>query len=424
MYKEKRMNYRPMPGRIAAALAVTALLLAPRAQITRAAPTVTLYQLTDLGTLGGAYSSPRSINNVGQITGFSEDGAGDFHAFLWRDGVMQDLGTLAGAGFNSFGIGINANGEVTGPSDTPSASDAFLWRQGVMTDLGTLGGATSSGNGINASHQVAGYSNVITLDPTNPGAQEIHALLWSGGTLSDLGTLGTGPDSDALAINDPGQVTGWTTIDTGFDPETFGPDYYAFLWQHGVMTNLGTLPGGNYSQGNDLNNRGQVAGYSETGTLDPADASCGNPPTFHEVHAALWQTGMVSDLPPFAGDPDALAFGLNNQGQVVGRSGTACNSTGAALWQNGVVTDLNAVIPAGSGWFLDHAFAINDRGQITGSGALPDGSEHAFLLTPVGQGLPHAVDRQAEARAQREAQAQLAREAQVLPAGAPAHHNL
>jgi probable HAF family extracellular repeat protein len=174
------------------------------------------------------------------------------------------------------------------------------------------------------------------------------------------------------------------------------------------MTNLGTLPGGHYSQGNGLNNRGQVAGYSETGTVDPADTSCGNPATFHEVHAALWQNGMVSDLPPFSGDPDALAFGLNNQGQVVGRSGTFCDTTGAALWQNGVVTDLNTVIPATSGWFLERAFAINDRGQIVGRAALPDGSEHAFLLTPAGQGQPHAVDRQAEARLERAAQARSA----------------
>ena len=421
------MNHHFMRRRALLTLAATALLLVPKAPVSQAAAPVTLYQLTDLGTLGGSFSSGQSLNNRGQIAGYAADAAGDIHAFRWQDGVMSDLGTLAGtnSGFNSFGFGLNADGAVAGQSDTPTSSDAFLWRQGVMSDLGTLGGQISGGLGINASQQVAGGSNVTTLDPTNPGAQELHAFLWRHSAMSDLGTLGTGPDSDALAINDPGQVTGWTTINTGNDPEAGGPDYYTFLWQHGVMTNLGALPGGNFSQGNALNNRGQVAGFSETALVDPADADCGNPPTFHAVYAALWQHGTVSDLPPFSGDPDSLAFGLNNQGQVVGRSGSVCHSTGAALWQHGTVTDLNTVIPANSGWFLVRGRSINERGQITGDAVSPTGDDHAFLLTPVGQGQPHAVDRQAEARARQAARAPLMPDARDFRHGLqPPHGHL
>ncbi|MGZ5801645.1 MAG: hypothetical protein ACXWJZ_13540 [Burkholderiaceae bacterium] len=44
--------------------------------------------------------------------------------------------------------------------------------------------------------------------------------------------------------------------------------------------------------------------------------------------------------------------------------------------------DLNS-LPAvkKNGWFLSNAFAINNIGQIVGSGNL-NGYEHAFLLTP------------------------------------------
>ena len=71
-----------------------------------------------------------------------------------------DLGSLGGA--HSFGYAINAGGQVTGYADTSgNAVHAFLYTGGVMTDLGTLGGdGASFGLGINTSGQVTGYSDV------------------------------------------------------------------------------------------------------------------------------------------------------------------------------------------------------------------------------------------------------------------------
>lgn len=405
------MNLSSMRRRVLAALAASTLLLAPQVRVGHADSLARLYQITDLGTLSGTISSAGfGINFRGQVTGNATDAAGVSHAFLWQDGVMRDLGTLAGSapGFTSYGQAIGISGAVTGGSDTPQSFHAFLYRNGTMADLGTLGGDTSYGVGVNLFQQVAGFSNIATLDPTNPGNQELRAFLWRNGTMADLGTLGTGTDSAAGALNDFGQVAGWSTIDTGFDPEAFGPDFHAFLSQRGAMSDLGTLPGGNYSQAYGLNDRGQVVGFAETATVDPMDASCGNPSTFHELHAALWQRRAVADLSPFPGDPDSIAFGTNNWGQVVGRSGTACHSTGAALWQHGTVTDLNTLIPAASGWFLLRARSINDRGQITGEGVSPNGETHAYLLTPAGYGPPHAVDQQAETGRARGTQVQSA----------------
>src|SRR5262245_12387301 len=45
------------------------------------------------------------------------------------------------------------------------------------------------------------------------------------------------------------------------------------------------------------------------------------------------------------------------------------------------MADLNDLIPPGSGWLLEVAAAINDAGQITGTGTV-NGCTHAFLLTP------------------------------------------
>ena len=51
------------------------------------------------------------------------------------------------------------------------------------------------------------------------------------------------------------------------------------------------------------------------------------------------------------------------------------------------MTDLNSDIIPNSGWTLQDAQAINDAGQITGSGLI-NGHSHAFLLNPVASSVP------------------------------------
>jgi probable HAF family extracellular repeat protein len=74
--------------------------------------------------------------------------------------------------------------------------------------------------------------------------------------------------------------------------------------------------------------------------------------------------------------------GINASGQVTGWSSTADGGTGAFLWDGISMFNLNDLIAPGSGWILGQGLAINDAGQITGSGTIGDES-HAFLLTPV-----------------------------------------
>jgi probable HAF family extracellular repeat protein len=137
------------------------------------------------------------------------------------------------------------------------------------------------------------------------------------------------------------------------------------------MTNLGVLPGGSdtNSWASGINDAGQVVGYSYA-------AAGGN--------AFLWQNGIMTNLGelPGGGD-DSFALGINNAGQVVGSS-AATNGQSAFLWQNGVMTDLSTVSGVvGTGWSLIEATAINDAGQIVGYGINPQGVTSAFILTPV-----------------------------------------
>lgn len=300
------------------------------------------YTVTDLGTLGGE-SEARAINNVGQVAGFYRTGSGfDSRAFLWEDGVMQNLGSLGGD--RSEAYGINDSGQVVGMSYTSSGTfRAFRWQNGVMQDLGTLGGTHSSARAINNAGQIVGMAS------TSAGPQ--HAFLWSGG-MADLGALDYG--SDAYGVNESGQVVGYAQVGTVDPWEMYG---HAFLW-NGSMQDLGTL-GWAQSQANAINDNGQVVGHLVNDNQD-------------DWHAFLSQGGGMQDL----GGTQSVAYDINNAGLIVGESGGR-----AVLWDNGQRQDLNSLIPADSGWILSSARAINERGQIVGRGSF-NGQTRAFLLSP------------------------------------------
>lgn len=102
------------------------------------------YTITDLGTLGGAYSHAAGLSASGQVVGRAwTAGDAEFHAFLWQDGVMHDLGTLGGTW--SYASAINESSQVVGSAATGRGDQrAFLWRDGVMNDLGTRTGSRSA----------------------------------------------------------------------------------------------------------------------------------------------------------------------------------------------------------------------------------------------------------------------------------------
>src|SRR5207249_6042269 len=126
-----------------------------------------------------------------------------------------DLGTLPGESY-SIASAVNASGQVAGYSSPGVGGDhypiqhGFLWQQSIgMTALGTLGGPNSRAVSINKFTQVVGYSSP-GLDVDASGQYLYHAFLWQNGAMADLGTLGTGQDSLAKAINGSAQVVGYS----------------------------------------------------------------------------------------------------------------------------------------------------------------------------------------------------------------------
>jgi probable HAF family extracellular repeat protein len=412
------------------------------------------YQLVDVGTFGGPNSSyvigppvSRLLNNSGVAVGGADTSTPDpscikfnFDCFLsygfkWRDGVAHKLGALPG--FNSsFALWVSDNGLVAGISENGidpltggPALEAILWGEdGSINDLGTLGGNQSGANFVNNSGQVAGaalnaipdlYAGFFFL----PGATQVHAFLWTNSKgMQDLGTLG-GTDSSALFINERGQIAGWSFTNTtpnsamtacGFSVANV-PTEDPFIWMNGKMTDLGTL-GGTCGQANDLNNRGQVAGFSDLaedstehpflwsegegmkdlgtlgGTFGHADSLndagevVGTATTTGDLfgRAFLWRNGVMTNLGTLGTDPDSEAFSVNLQGQVVGGTGIFnVVDHSAFLWEHGgPMVDLNTLVPPNPNLQLTLALYINDRGEIAALGTFSSGDRHAFVLIP------------------------------------------
>src|SRR5262249_1073420 len=151
-------------------------------------------------------------------------------------------------------------------------SHAFVWKDGVLTDLGTTQGGSDSDLGsvahwINDPGWIAGSSQVGGIDPLT-GNPANHATLWKNGRIIDLGTLG-GEFGGSTALNNRGKLVGFST--NGQADPLLGIQTGGFLWENGVMRDLGTLceakgACGTYAQAFAVNERGQVAGVSSTNT--------------------------------------------------------------------------------------------------------------------------------------------------------------
>ena len=75
------------------------------------------YSVADLGTPGGTFGEANALNNKAWVVGDATlPGDTVRHAFLWRKGLMKNLGTLGGP--NSLAAALNARSEVTSFSDT------------------------------------------------------------------------------------------------------------------------------------------------------------------------------------------------------------------------------------------------------------------------------------------------------------------
>jgi probable HAF family extracellular repeat protein len=418
------------------------------------------YKLVDLGTLGGPQSwtygeSTRSLSKNGIVGGLADTAVlnsnpnqnpytifGDaylHHGFRWKDGVKTDLGALPGSNSSSvfwiddrgLAVGGSLNG-ITDPLTGWNEEHAVLWKDDQIIDLGTLGGNESQADSINGRGQIIGFAANSVPDslPSPLGAPgfgtQQRAFMWHEGMMHDLGTLG-GPDSIALLLNEGGQVSGWSYVDSNNNATTGIPTIDSFIWSNGTMVDLGNF-GGTITYIQWLSQHGEIVGQSnlagdqifhpylwskgvltDLGTLggDFGNAlwvnekgvvvGWANNQNNQGLFAFVWKDGVMSDLGALGTDPCSIAWANNDRGDIVGSSSAECNFAGnkfdehAFLWRNGKMYDLNdLVLPSGNLTLVEPHY-INERGEITGNGVLPSGDLHAFLLTPCDEDSEQAI---------------------------------
>lgn len=408
---------------------------------------IPMYELIELKVEGGGQSRAYALNDTGQVIGWVqvEDTR---HSAHWHNRVTTDLhGTvhfelehpytlmrLFSEGYgesydisNADQIVGTARTEIECFDELILITNAFVLRPAVLTDLatpypgdaltnlGTLGHACYSPDsgavGISNNTHVVGWADrengvirAFLLTPVDGQFYRDTAPVDGVNDLMiDLGTLGASdPVSSATAVNDGGQVTGYSYTVTSaataayhaflVNPVDTNGDGFADLWFTGaggvntLMTDVGTLGGPN-SWGRDINNSGQVVGESDV------DLATGE----HYTHAFLYGGGTISDLGTLGDDRShghSAASAINDKGVVVGWAENEDRERRAFIWENGEMKDLNellyllneegtTIVP---GVTLTEARDINEDGVIVGWGTVRGtrGTQtRGFLLNPI-----------------------------------------
>lgn len=344
---------------------------------------------------GGIDSQANWISGNGLIVGLGDDGVPlvgfpipRLHGLLWENGIMTDLGTLPEGGNLVFPIGVSNLGEVVGAAQNTvpdpnsmfipgwgTQSRAFYWKDGVMQDLGTLGtGTDATAALINERGQVVGWSYTNSAPSAicagfNFGFNLTTAsFIWDQKNgMRDIGGLG-GTCTLAQDFNNRGQVIGGSALpgDSVIHP---------FVWNASTgMTDLLGAKNANYGFPDGENASGDVVG----GACDAVTCYA----ELWRKNEGKWNTVRLGTLAGFG-----FAISINDSGQVIGNCGATINCT--FLWEEGgPMANLQSLIPPNTGIDLAEAVQINDRGEIAVQGPDANGNNHAVLLIPCDEHHP------------------------------------
>ncbi|MBM3475581.1 MAG: hypothetical protein FJX75_20135 [Armatimonadetes bacterium] len=304
---------------------------------------------TDLGTLGGEESVAYDLNEKGQVVGKSQTASGEWHAFLWEDGTMQDLGSLGG---ESCACAINEKGEVAGYSYVKGSRGpcrAVRWSAaGEMTTLGWLKEwVEHRGGAITESGMVFGWA-------AGEDGSQSAALMWAKEKPAQLASTS---GSAAYDANLKGTIVGYE----GFDGRRT-----AVTWRIGAKAKALPGLGEGWSEARAVNADGHVVGFRQ--------------PTGGRACAFLSRGDKLEVLKNLDGYTMSVAQGINDSDQVVGyvwKGKGNDRKERAFIWRDDSMTDLNTLISGDA--VIEKARRINNSGQIAVA-ALIGGQAHACLI--------------------------------------------
>ena len=352
--------------------------IGPPLTVSEARKPVTGIGIIDLGTLGGNTSRALGVNSPpdGQrllIVGDAQNAAGQTRASYWyydrASGAKFPAVALVTPGdVQSSAWDANEAEQIAGWSYKPVTEGtvspviqrAVRWSSGEATFLGDFGGSRTQASAINSAGQIIGAAT--TADGQS------HPFLWDPnpaptGTMTDLGFF-SGTDIQPVGRNESGAIVG-SVRSTPADLQT------AFVWTSSGglvrLPDLGPPPAGDgiQSYATAINNAGVIVGFVNTAAT--------------RVSAVRWTpTGaggayVVQDLGLGTG---SRAFDINNTGEIVGdyrgrRSSTGFYLSGTTFKELPLLS--NSAV----------AFRINERGDVVGTSVFRNAYSHAVLWTNV-----------------------------------------
>ena len=354
------------------------------------AQTLPKYTIKDLGSLPGKPNcSALAVSQSGLVAGWCGASAGAFTGFLYSNGVMKDLGAPAMPDA-VVPLAVNDAGVVVGDYlqgnsiENVVFAGPFLYQNGSVQPMPNIF-TSFVPFGLNNSGQIAGTEfNSLAERFVNYFYGQAILIPTLGGQPTTLLPIGV-QQGVALAISPNGA---WVA---GASASRDGATVTPTLWRAGIQQALPLLAGFQYAEAASVNDSGTAAGavFSINYLVDEDPAAV--------AHAALFNNNAVTDLGLLAGDRSSFAIGINNSGLIVGYStalvpgselqlrayiSPADPQSHAFLYANGAIRDLTKLLVNGTGWQLSFAMAINNAGQIVGTGTY-QGQQRAFLLTPV-----------------------------------------
>ena len=351
------------------------------------------YELTEIGVLPDCTSSyATSLNDAGQVAGYCVDpsrpGGATNRAFLFHNGSMSEpqlpsgqMGSVANA-INNDGVLVGAFFDASNPSRACMLAPSF--------SSYPMGGYTDWATGITEKGVIVGTTLIEGANPALSFARVSRTYKSGGFALLNLPTEWN--NSEARAVNASGWIAMRVYLIGWGGEETTGPQYFehragrAYLLANGDLNDLGAQEdlidlgtlGGDDSSAQGINDLGEVCGWSmrEDGSYE----------------AFIYKNSTLSGLGSPIDATDSFAFGINEKSDVVGFAKSASGNERAVLFSKGEITDLNTLITlasSGEKGFteLNRAVAINESGQIVGTGTWSDGEGNTFtrgfLLSPI-----------------------------------------
>jgi probable HAF family extracellular repeat protein len=279
---------------IAAKLFASLILGVLALSVMSVAQAQTEYSYLRFDVPNGSQTLARGINARGDIIGSYVDADGVDHDFLLHNRVYTNIDYPGGAAANARAM--NAQGDIVGVLNDADGTHGFLFRDGQLTKIDYPGASSTIAFGINNSGDVTGHYST-------PGGT--FGFILSNGVFHNV-HIPAESTSGAYGAEDNGLVL---VGDVVLKSDSSGHGFVKRLSGVQLLDPPATVFPCSHARG--INERAEIVGaFSIVNNVDECNS---HPP----AHGFVMHDGSFDTIDP-PGSHDTFAFGINDDGVVVG----------------------------------------------------------------------------------------------------------